>query len=31
MEKDSVLTGTLIFTVENTMITVVLNEIHIYE
>lgn len=31
MEKDCVLTGTLIFTVKSTVITVVLNEIHIYE
>jgi len=31
MEKDCVLTGTLIFAVKNTVITVVLNEIHIYD
>lgn len=28
--KKTVLTGTLIFTVKNTVVTVVLNEIHIY-
>jgi len=31
MEKDCVLTGTLIFAVKNTVITVVLNEIRIYD
>lgn len=31
MEEDYVFTGTLIFTVKNTVITVVLNEIHIYD
>lgn len=31
MEKDCVLTGTWIFTVKNTVIIVLLNEIHIYD
>lgn len=31
MEKDCVLTGTLIFTMKTTVITAVLNKIHIYD